>query len=118
MDINKKYEDYVKKCRMHPFCTWHETFVRTMVHKSRIDVTNLTDTQPSKCQLIVKGIEPQQHIDLCTAADHYTNLTLIDNPQSTQPSNAQPVSAGSGEFSITQQAINCGCGYYSSYHIF
>ena len=97
---------------MHPFCTWHETFVRTMVHKSRIDVTNLTDTQPSNCQLIVKGIEPQQQVDLCTAADCYPNLTLIDNPQST------PVLPGPGEFSITQQAINCGCGYYSSYHIF
>ena len=102
MDINKKYEDYVKKCRMHPFCTWHETFVRTMVHKSRIDVTNLTDTQPSKCQLIVKGTKPQQQVDLCT--DRCTNLSLIDtvNPQSAQPSHAGPVSAGPGEFSITK----------------
>ena len=103
MDINKKYEDYVEKCRIHPLCTRHETFVRAMVHKSRIDVINLTDTQPSNCQLIVKGIEPQQQVDLCTG--HYTNLTLIDNPQSTQPSNGGRVLAGPGEFSITQKTI-------------
>ena len=103
MEINKKYEDYVKKCRMHPLYTQRENFVRTVVHKSRIDVANLTGTQPSNFQLTVKGIDPQQQVDLCT--DHYTNLTLIDDPQSTQPSNAGPVSAGPGEFSIMQQKI-------------
>ena len=87
---------------MNPFCTRRENFVRAMVHKSRIYVANLTDTQPSNCQLIVKGTKPQQQVDLCT--DHCTNLSLIDtvNPQSAQPSNAGPVSAGPGEFSTTQ----------------
>ena len=85
---------------MHPLCDRSENFVLTMVHKSRIDVANLSDTQPSNCQLIVKGIEPQQKVELCT--DHYTNLTWIGtvDPQSTQPSNTGPVSAGPGEFSI------------------
>ena len=71
-----------------------------MVYKSRIDVAHLSDTQPSNCQLTIKGIEPQQKYDLCTGN---TNLTLIDtvDPRSTQPSNTGPVSAGPGEFSIT-----------------
>ena len=100
MEINKKYEDYVEKCRMHPLYTRHENFVRTVVHKSRIDVANLTGTQPSNFQLTVKGIDPQLQVDLCT--DHCTNLTLIDDPQQ---SNAGPISAGPGEFSIMQQTI-------------
>ena len=69
-----------------------------MVQKSRVDVMNLSDAQPSNCQLIIKGIKPQQEVDLCTG--HCTNLTLT-KPLSTQPSNTGPVAAGPGMFSIT-----------------
>ena len=72
-----------------------------MVQKSHIHVTKMSDTQPSNCQLAVKGIEPQQMVDLC--ANHYTNLTLIDivDSQSTSRSNTGPIKiASSGEFSF------------------
>ena len=46
-----------------------------MVQKSHIHVTKMSDALSSNCQLAIKGIEPQQQIDLCT--DHYTNFTLI-----------------------------------------
>ena len=86
---------------MHPLFGRRENFLHTIVHKLRIDVTNLSDTQPSNCQLVIKGIEPQQKVDLCKE-DQYSNLTLIGtvDPQSTQPSNTGPVSAGPGEFPI------------------
>ena len=86
---------------MYPLCDRRENFVRTMVHKSCIDVAKLTDTQPSNFQLIIKGIEPQQKVDLCT--DRPTNLTWIEtvDPRSTQSSNTVSVSAGPGEFSIS-----------------
>ena len=85
---------------MHPLYTQRENFVRTVVHKLRIDVANLSDRQPSKCQLMIKGIDPQQQVDLCE--DHYTNLTLIDTvgPHSTQPNNTEPVLSVPGKFLI------------------
>ena len=77
-----------------------------MVHKSHIIVANLSDTQPSNFQLIIKGIEPQQKFDLCT--DHCTNLTWIEtvNPRSTRPNNTGSVSAGPGEFPISYSYIH------------
>ena len=87
---------------MDPLYGRDESFLDIIVHKLRIDVRNFSDTQPSNCQLVIKGIKPQQKVDLCKE-DHYSNLTLIDtvDPQSTQTSNTGPVSAGPGEFSIT-----------------
>ena len=72
-----------------------------MVCKSCIDVSNLSGMPPSNCQLIIKGIKPQQQVNLCTG--HCTNLAMIDtvDPQSTQPTNTEPVSVGPGEFSIS-----------------
>ena len=76
-----------------------------MVHKSRIDVVNLTSTQPSNCQLIIKGIEPQQQVNLCTG--HYTNLSLIDtvDPLSSQLSDVVLASAGPGELSAHNKML-------------
>ena len=73
-----------------------------MVQKSHIYVTKMGSTQPSNCQLTIKGIEPQQQVDLCT--DRCTNLTLIDtvDSQSTPHSNTRPAQGTSGEFSINQ----------------
>ena len=50
------------------------------MQKSVICVTNTSDTLPSSCPLIIKGIKPHQQIDLCTG--HCTNLELIDNADS------------------------------------
>ena len=85
---------------MHPLCDRRENFVLTIVPKLRIDVANLSDTQSSKCQLMIKGIDPQQQIELCE--DQYTNLTLIDtvDPHSTRPNNFEPVSSRPGKFSV------------------
>ena len=62
--------------------------------------------QPSNCQLAVKGIKPQQMVDLCTGS--YTNFTWIDtvNSQSTPQSNTGPVKVASGEFSVNQILVD------------
>ena len=61
------------------------------IRKSDITVTKTSGTPSSNCQLIIRGIEPYQQVDLCT--DHCTNLTLIDtiDSQSTTNVNAGPV---------------------------
>ena len=71
-----------------------------MVRKSHIHVTKMSNVQPSNCQLIIKGIDPQQKVDLCTG--HYTNLTLIDtvDRQSAPLSNTGPVQVTTGEFTV------------------
>ena len=64
-----------------------------MVQKSVIHVTKsiASETPSSNCQLIIRGIEPHQQVDLCT--DHRTNLTLIGtiDSQSTTDVNPGPV---------------------------
>ena len=77
-----------------------------MVQKSHIHVTKMSDALSSNCQLAIKGIEPQQQVDLCT--DHYTNFTLIGtvDSQSTPQSNTGLVQVTSGEFSANQILVH------------
>lgn len=72
-----------------------------MVRKSRIHVTS--DGQPSSCPLIIKGIIPQQQIDLCTGDS--TTLTFFNtvDSRSTSPNNPGPIRA-TGEFYISYLA--------------
>ena len=74
--------------------------------KSHIHVTKMSDALSSNCQLAIKGIEPQQQVDLCT--DHYTNFTLIGtvDSQSTPQSNSGLVQVASGEFSANQILVH------------
>ena len=78
--------------RKNPYtCTKTNVLYRT-VQKSVIHVikTIASDIPSSNCQLIIRGIEPHQEVDLCT---NYTNLTLIDTVDSrpTTNVNAGPV---------------------------
>ena len=77
-----------------------------MVQKSHIHVTKMSDALSSNCQLAIKGIEPQQQVDLCT--DQYTNFTLIGtvDSQSTPQSNTGLVQVASGEFSANQILVH------------
>ena len=77
-----------------------------MVQKSHIHVTKMSDALSSNCQLAIKGIEPQQQVDLCT--DHYTNFTLIGtiDSQSTPQSNTGLVQVAPGEFSANQILVH------------
>ena len=79
-------------CGKHPLSNRRDSFVCTTVRKSHINVTKASNSQTSSCLLIIKGINPQQQIDLCT--DYCENLTLIDTH-----SNTGPVPA-TGEFSV------------------
>ena len=76
-----------------------------MVQKSHIHVAKMSNAQPSNCQLTIKGIVPQQQVDLC--ANHYTNFTLIDtvDSQSTPQSSTGPVKVACGEFSVNQKIL-------------
>ena len=71
----------------------------TIVQKSviRVKKTIASDIPSSNCQLIIRGIEPYQQVDLCT--DHYINLTLIGTIDSRSITNINagpvPVSASS-----------------------
>ena len=77
-----------------------------MVQKLHIQITKMSNTQSSNCQLTIRGIEPQQQVDLCR--DHYTNFTLIDtvDSKSTPPSGTGPVQVACGEFSVNQIIVH------------
>ena len=69
--------------RKHPYSTrTHADVLYSIVQKSLIRVikTITSGTPSSNCQLIIRGIEPHQKVDLCT--DHCTNLTLIETVDS------------------------------------
>ena len=55
------------------------------IRKSDIKVMKTSDTPTFNCQLIIRGIEPHQQVDLCT--DRCTNLTLIDTVDSRSTTN-------------------------------
>ena len=77
-----------------------------MVQKSHIHVTKMSDALSSNCQLAIKGIEPQQQVDLCT--DHYSNFTFIGtvDSQSTPHSNTGLVQVASSEFFANQILVH------------
>ena len=72
------------------------------MRKSDIRVIKTSDTPSSNCQLIIRGIEPQQEVDLCT--DYCANLTLIDTIDSPSTTNVNtgplPSVSTSSEYSV------------------
>ena len=80
--------------RKNPYtASAHPDVLFTIVQKSVIRVikTNASDASSSNCQLMIRGIEPHQQVDLCT--NDCKNLTLIDTVVSRSTTNAN-VNAG------------------------
>ena len=79
--------------RKYPVSSRHTDFLYNLVQKSIIQVIKIiaSGTPLSNCQLIIRGIEPHQLVDLCT--DNRTNLTFIEtvDSRSTTNVNAGPV---------------------------
>ena len=78
-------------CAKYPHSSKRTDVLYKTIRKSKIDVTKRSDTPSSNCQLMIRGIEPHQQVDLCT--NDCTNLTLIGtvDSQSTTNINAGPV---------------------------
>ena len=55
------------------------------MRKSDIQVIKTSNTPSSNCQLIIRGIEPQEEVDLCT--NYCANLTLVDSIDSPSTTN-------------------------------
>ena len=77
-------------CVKYPHSSKHTDVIYKIIRKSDIKVTKTSGTPSSNCQLIIRGIEPHQQVDLCT--NNCTNLTLIDTVYSRSTTN---INAGS-----------------------
>ena len=72
-------------CTKYPYSSKHTDVLYKTIRKSDIKVTKTSGTPSSNCQLIIRGIEPHQQVDLCT--NHHTNLTLIGTIESQSTTN-------------------------------
>ena len=77
--------------KKYPVSSRDTDFLYNLVQKSIIQVikTIASGTPLSNCQLIIRGIEPHQQVDLCT--HRFTNLTFNETVDSQSNVNAGPV---------------------------
>ena len=92
-DVDRVYAESDDMIRKNPLSITRKDVLHGIVLKSVIRVINTSGILPSNCQLIIKGINPLQQVDLCR---NCTLVGFVESPSTT----AGPVAVGHGESSV------------------